>query len=59
MPFTELERRLRERGVRVPERLAILARLREDADLTALRLQLTELQERIESTARAVRRALS
>lgn len=55
----ELERRLREREVRVPERMVILDKLASEAGEVALCRQMIELQERLESTARTVREALS
>lgn len=57
--ITELERCIRERDVRVPERMAILGTLvGEDVEAT-LSHQMTELREQLENTARKVRTTLS
>ena len=57
--ITELEQCVRERDVRVPERMAIIDKLAGGDGEVALHAQLVELRERIESTASSVRKALS
>ena len=56
----ELEARVRERGVRVEERMALLRLLAEDGDPGAerLRRRIAELEERIRAAAGKVRGAL-
>lgn len=54
--WTEIEKRVRERGVRVEERLALLARL-SGPDAAALLAALeTELDHAVDSAVAAVRR---
>lgn len=57
---TELEARVRERGVRVEERLALLRLMTEDGDHGAeqLRRRIAELEQRIREAARKVQGAL-
>jgi len=55
---TELEARVRERGVRLEERLAVLRLLAESDGEEKLRRRVAELEQRIREAARRVREAL-
>lgn len=54
--FEELEAEVRDNGVRVEERLALLQELRDDAGFARLRDRLEAGEERLEAAARALRR---
>lgn len=52
--FSELEERVRERGVRVEERLAILRAVRESEGQEEIRARVEALDARIRAAARKV-----